>query len=147
MSTYQKALEIATFAHNGQKRWNGSPYINHPIEVSNMVNTEEEKIVALLHDTLEDCADKVGPKTFIIEGFSDNVINAIFVITKSPAENYLSYILRVKANNISRIVKMADLTHNLSDLDAKHHKSMKDKYELAYYILSHKTQNEGVLNV
>ena len=48
------ALKIATEAHKGQVDKAGVAYIEHPKFVANLVNTEEEKIVALLHDVIED---------------------------------------------------------------------------------------------
>lgn len=54
------ALGFATEWHEGQKRkYTGEPYINHPIEVMNIVksvpHTEEMLITALCHDLIEDC--------------------------------------------------------------------------------------------
>jgi (p)ppGpp synthase/HD superfamily hydrolase len=48
-----KAIEIAKTAHVGQVDKAGKPYINHPLHVMNSVDTLEEKIVAVLHDTIE----------------------------------------------------------------------------------------------
>ena len=52
MNKYELALKIATEAHKGQVDKAGVPYINHPLTVASLVDTEEEKIVALLHDTI-----------------------------------------------------------------------------------------------
>jgi len=49
-----KALEIAYKAHIGQLDKGGSPYILHPVRVALHCQTEDEKIVALLHDVVED---------------------------------------------------------------------------------------------
>ena len=54
MFTVEKALEIATIAHKGQTDKAGKEYIYHPIMVAFSVKTKEEKIVALLHDVVED---------------------------------------------------------------------------------------------
>lgn len=55
-----KAYEFAKKAHEGQKRkYTLEPYINHPIEVMQIVSTvphtEEMLAAALLHDVVEDC--------------------------------------------------------------------------------------------
>lgn len=57
----EKALNFATEAHGsiGQTRkYTGEPYINHPIEVMEIVrtvdHTDEMLAAALLHDTIED---------------------------------------------------------------------------------------------
>ena len=54
MNDVEKALHIAKKAHVGQIDKAGCEYINHPIHVADSLNTEEEKIVAYLHDVLED---------------------------------------------------------------------------------------------
>ena len=52
----EKALILAAKAHTGQVDKGGAPYILHPIRVMLACEGEKEKIVALLHDTLEDTA-------------------------------------------------------------------------------------------
>ena len=54
MSLLQKAEEIARDAHAGQFDKAGQPYINHPIAVSEAMPTVKLKIIALLHDVVED---------------------------------------------------------------------------------------------
>nr|WP_200931688.1 HD domain-containing protein [Paenibacillus sp. Leaf72] len=49
-----KAIEIAAKAHEQQKDKAGHPYILHPLRVMLSLNTEEERIVGVLHDVLED---------------------------------------------------------------------------------------------
>lgn len=49
----EKALEIALKAHRGQVDKGGKPYILHPLAVMMRMETEEEQIVALLHDVVE----------------------------------------------------------------------------------------------
>lgn len=54
------ALGFATEAHKGQvRKYTGEDYINHPIEVMNIVKTvvhsESMLAAALLHDCVEDC--------------------------------------------------------------------------------------------
>ena len=53
-SLLEIAIQIAAAAHAGQKQKNGQPYILHPLRVMMRVHTEDEKIVAILHDVLED---------------------------------------------------------------------------------------------
>ena len=55
-----KAYQFAKKSHEGQKRkYSGEPYINHPVEVMQIVSTvphtEEMLAAALLHDVVEDC--------------------------------------------------------------------------------------------
>lgn len=51
---YDHALRIAIRAHEGQKDKSGREYIMHPIRVAERCKDPRAKIVALLHDTIED---------------------------------------------------------------------------------------------
>ena len=51
----EKAIKIAVEAHTGQVDKGGNPYILHPLRVMLSRNTEEERIVGVLHDVVEDC--------------------------------------------------------------------------------------------
>lgn len=53
MSTLQRAIEIATLAHQGQVDKSGNDYIGHPLRVMEMGRTEDERIVGVLHDVVE----------------------------------------------------------------------------------------------
>jgi (p)ppGpp synthase/HD superfamily hydrolase len=50
MASIEKALQIAAQAHEGQKDKDGQPYILHPLRVMNAVESEAEKVVAILHE-------------------------------------------------------------------------------------------------
>lgn len=128
-----KAYEIALAAHEGQTRWGGEPYISHPLAVSKMVMTPEEKVVALLHDVVEDT--DVTLEDLEQHGFGDRIIRAVDALTHREGEEYYHYIERLSGNDIAIEVKLADLRHNLSDLDAKKHKGMINKYKLAELFL------------
>lgn len=52
------AIALASEAHQHQKDKLGEPYILHPIRVMMRCDTDEERIVAILHDVLEDTADR-----------------------------------------------------------------------------------------
>jgi len=112
MSTLSKAIEIATKAHEGATDKYGSPYINHVTRVMNMGQTDNEKIVGVLHDVIEDT-----PWTFEDlekEGFSKDVIDALKCVTKtSEDEDYEEFITRVKINPLAVKVKLNDLTDNM----------------------------------
>jgi len=107
----RKAMEIARKAHAGQVDKGGKPYIQHPIAVAEMVSTEDEKVVALLHDVVEDT--DITLDALSDEGFPIHIIKAIGAITRQKGENLISYISRVKKDPIAREVKKADLKHNM----------------------------------
>ena len=122
----KKALEIATAAHAGQKRWGGEDYITHPIAVAESLDFEEGQILGLLHDVLEDT--KVTSNELADE-FGEDIVFKLMVLTKQEGEEYYSYIQRVAAGpHICPHVKLADLEHNLRDLKPG---PRKDKYQLA----------------
>jgi guanosine-3',5'-bis(diphosphate) 3'-pyrophosphohydrolase len=50
----ETAIFIACKAHQGQNDKGGQPYILHPLRLMNSLATLDEKIVAVLHDTIED---------------------------------------------------------------------------------------------
>ena len=59
-----RAFEYASKLHEGQFRQSGDAYISHPIAVAEIVaglELDTDAIcAALLHDTVEDCADKTN---------------------------------------------------------------------------------------
>ena len=108
-----KAIEIAASAHSMQKDKGGSPYILHPIRVMMSLNTEEEKIVGVLHDVVED-AEEWDFDRLREEGFEEGIISALESVTKqSDAEDYDAFIERAGRNAIGRNVKIADIKDNL----------------------------------
>jgi len=128
-----KAYEIARDAHNGQKRRGGEPYIIHPVAVAEMVDTIEQKQVALLHDVVEDTS--VTLKQLRGYGFRSTVLRALDHLTHREGEVYHDYIARLANDPLAIVVKIADLTHNLSDLTVEKHKSRITKYRLAEMFL------------
>lgn len=65
----KKAYQIAKQAHEGQFDKGGQPYFLHPLAVSEKVQSEDAKIVALLHDVIEDTT--VTIEDLQREGFSE----------------------------------------------------------------------------
>lgn len=133
----RKAMKIAFDAHNGQMDKSGIPYIYHPIHLAEQMETEEECIVELLHDTVEDTN-----VTFeqLEKEFSTAVIQALKLLTHDKSIKYMDYVKNLKDNPIARKVKLADLRHN-SDPTRLEHLAEKDKkrnqkYREAIEILS-----------
>jgi (p)ppGpp synthase/HD superfamily hydrolase len=125
-----KALEIAKIAHFGHFDKAGVDYINHPLAVASMVELENEKIVALLHDVVEDSSFTFHDLEK--EGFDSDIILAISLITKKKDDDYSEYLHRVKGNPLARVVKIADLKHNM-DLSRLKYVSNKDMTRLNKY--------------
>ena len=136
----EKAIQIAVTAHSGAKDKGGKPYILHPINVMMRVEKEDEKIVAILHDVVEDT-----DWTFDAlreEGFSEIIIEALKSVTKhNENEDYEEFVKRSLNNDIGRIVKIADLKENLDisrigDLNEKDILRI-NKYKKALKVLNH----------
>jgi (p)ppGpp synthase/HD superfamily hydrolase len=108
----EKAIEIAQVAHKGVKDKGGHDYINHPIRVMHAMSNDQEKIVAILHDVVED-SDWTFER-LKKEGFEDSVIESLRCVTKySEEEDYQEFIKRAATNKIATKVKMADIEDNL----------------------------------
>ena len=105
-----RAIEIAKTAHEGQVDKGGHPYINHPLRVMNNLETVEEKIVAVLHDAVEDSDLQI--EDLRTEGFGEEILLAIAAITKLEGEKRKDYLKRVELNKIALRVKIADMSDN-----------------------------------
>ena len=127
------AKALAAYAHQGQKDKAGKPYIFHPLAVAEKMEGETEKVVAVLHDVMED--SNVEFMT-LYNLFGYDIANAVKALTKESWEPYMVYIQRVGENPLARKVKLADLEHNM-DLGRLHSITDKDrerteKYKKAY---------------
>ncbi len=133
----KQAMRIAYEAHKDQFDKNGYPYIHHPLHLAEEMDTEDEIIVALLHDVVED--SKISIKQLKEAGFSDEVITAVSLLTKPKETDYFDYVRQIASDPIARKVKMADLMHN-RDLSRLSRVTEEDwqrakKYEKAYNLL------------
>lgn len=134
----EKAIFIAVNAHKGQVDKGGNPYILHPLRVMVSVKTIEEKIVALLHDVVED--SDITIDQLRNEGFSESTLDAIQLLTKTPDCTYENYLQRIKSNSLALEIKKADLNDNLdnsrlSELTPSDYKRI-DKYKKALNLLN-----------
>lgn len=108
---YDHALRIAIRVHDGQKDISGREYIMHPIRVAERCKEPKAKIVALLHDTIEDT--DVTPEYLRSEGFPEEIISAVLSVTKQEGESYEDFVYKASENAIGREVKIADLEDNM----------------------------------
>lgn len=129
-SMFDLALSIAKKAHKGQYDKAGVDYIEHPLFVASLVDTEEEKAVALLHDVLED--SPYTAEELILAGLPETVVSAVQILTKKKGQDYQQYLELVKSSPIARRVKLADLKHN-SDLSRLATVTEKDLERLEKY--------------
>ncbi|MCG7407382.1 GTP pyrophosphokinase [Paenibacillus sp. ACRRX] len=112
MNNISKAIILATKAHDGQVDKGGNPYILHPLRVMLKMKSEEEKIVAVLHDVLEDT--ELNSKELLELGLSEDTVFAIECLTRHKDESYIEFIQRLKSVPVARSVKIADIMDNMN---------------------------------
>ncbi len=132
-----KAAKICVTKHAGQRDKMGCAYFQHPMRVAMRCNTNDEKIVALLHDSIEDT--DVTAEDLLAAGFPQYIVDGILSVTKRDGESYEDFVARAKQNPLGRVVKLHDLEDNLdifrlSELDAAMTKRY-NKYLRAYRCL------------
>ena len=137
MNDIERAIIIAVNAHQGQKEKAGTPYVFHPLGLMLKQNSQEARIVAVLHDVVEDTDINLA---YLAEaGFSDSVLCAIELLTHDKNTEYMDYIEALSHNSIAKSVKLADLADNL-DISRIPNPTEKDyqrleKYKKAYKFL------------
>ena len=111
--TIEDAVALAALAHRGQTDKAGKPYILHPLRVMLSLPDETARIVAMLHDVLEDTAVTVADLREA--GYSDEILNALDALTRKSSESYEEFIDRAGAIPLARRVKLADIADNLDE--------------------------------
>jgi (p)ppGpp synthase/HD superfamily hydrolase len=106
-----EAIALAAQAHLGVMDKSGQPYILHPLRVMFRCETDIERIVAVLHDVVEDTGRTFDDLRKL--GYSEEVIAALDCVTKHEGENYEDFVRRAAANPIARNVKIADIEDNM----------------------------------
>lgn len=106
------AISVALQAHKGQLDKGGHPYILHPLAVMNRVESMEEKIVAVLHDVIEDSEVTIEELRGL--GFSEEILTAIQLLTRSTEDSYEEFIEKTTRDRTARNVKIADVQENMN---------------------------------
>ena len=134
---FQIALELAVEKHKNQTDKAGNPYILHPLHVMENVNSKEGKIVAILHDIIEDT--DITENYLLKIGLSKRIVDAVVALTRSEDMDYQEYIKNLSSNPLAKEVKLADLEHNmdLKRLPTLEEKDLERnrKYQSAYHYL------------
>lgn len=111
MTDLENAISLAVGAHKGDTDKGGNTYIRHPLRLMEQMDTEQERIVAVLHDVVEDSDCEL---TEIEADFGTEVRDAVSVLTKPDEGDYLTeYIPEIAGNRLAQKVKRADLRDNL----------------------------------
>ncbi|HNQ49230.1 MAG TPA: bifunctional (p)ppGpp synthetase/guanosine-3',5'-bis(diphosphate) 3'-pyrophosphohydrolase [Hydrogenophilus thermoluteolus] len=136
------AVHFAAWAHEGQKRASGEPYVTHPIavaEISAQWHIDDNGIIAaLLHDVIEDCGVK---KHEIAHRYGTTVAELVDALTKleklesqtveeAQAQNFRKMFLAMARDVRVILIKLADRLHNMRTLSAlKSHKRRRIAHE------------------
>ena len=103
------ATLVAKLAHCGQTDKSGEPYINHPITVATYLEDPKLKVIAVLHDIIEDTCVTYED---LYSVFGKETADHVLLLTRKHDEDYFEYIDRVKKDPVATKVKLADLHHN-----------------------------------
>lgn len=109
------AIALAALAHRGQlyPSIETESYILHPLRVMLAFVEPVDQMTALLHDVVEDT--DVTLLDLETAGYPTELVHAIDILTHRRDEPYDGYIERVAGNDITRRVKMRNLTENLAN--------------------------------
>lgn len=128
-----EAYYYADKLHEGQMRQSGEPYISHPVAVARIVaelGLDTDSIcAALLHDTVEDCAEKTSLEV-ITKMFGKEVAMLVDGLTKiiqvqvadkeeAHIENIRKMLLAMNKDIRVIFIKLCDRLHNMRTLSAK----------------------------
>lgn len=106
-----KAESLAKKQFDGKVDKGGQPYFYHLQRVAEKMTNDNEKIVAYLHDIIEDTEIDFQ---LIYNEFGFVIAEAVDLLTKKPNDLYIDYIIRISGNIIARKVKIADIEDNIN---------------------------------
>ena len=142
IKTLAQAISFAAKKHRTQKRKgaDGEPYINHPLEVLNLLtnvgNVEEYDVLiaAVLHDTIEDTETT---KEEIAELFGENVCRMVLELTddKSLPKAERKQLQIEHAPHISvgaKQIKLCDKISNIRDISGNPPRDWSKKRRIEY---------------
>lgn len=112
MSTLERAIAIAAQAHAAQRDKAGDPYILHPLRVMLRMSTPAERIVAVLHDVVEDSDWTLD--ALRAAGFGPAIVDAVDALTRRDEETYDAFVRRAGRDLLARRIKFADLEDNMN---------------------------------
>lgn len=141
MKQLSKAISIAAKAFENTLDKGGTPYILHCLHVMNGVRHlgEMAMIAGVLHDLAEDCEDWTFER-LSSEGFSQEVIVILQLLTHREGTPYMDYIKALAVHPLAKAIKKADIEHNtqITRLKGIRKKDLDrmEKYHIAYLYLN-----------
>jgi len=113
MQQLELAERLARRVHDGQVDKAGEPYVGHCDRVAAKLTNERAKTVAWLHDVLEDTEVSEAD---LRQQFDGETVDAVVALTNFDGESKEDYYARVRANDLARQVKHADIHDNLDPM-------------------------------
>lgn len=114
MTILELAESIARRAHAGQREEStGDDYIKHIERVVGLVEGDDAKAVAWLHDVIEDTP--MGAIALRFAGIPGPIVEAVIILTRADDETYEVYIQRIQesGDELAIAVKIADLRDHM----------------------------------
>ena len=111
------AIEFAIAALAEKTDDKGSPYINLALRVMEKMDTEEEKMAAVLHDVVEDT--EITLQDLCDAGFSREVVETVEILTKRLDMTYFDYIDDIRWSEMASKIKIAEIEDNLDIMRVK----------------------------
>ena len=146
-----KTLELVLRVFDEKVDKGGLPYTNHLFKVYIGLSDYNEKIIALLHDIVEDTDITFSDLRDF--GYDENIIVPLTYLTKNKGEYYPDYIDRIiSSNNIHALnVKLVDLKHNMDISRIKNptindYERISKRYEVAYFKIKNKIDEMEINN-
>jgi len=136
--TLEDAIILATEAHRGQLDKNHSPYILHPLRVMLAMSSDLHKMIAVLHDAVEDGG--ITLQDLAGQGYPNEVVKGVKSLTKKENQSYDDYLAGVMENPNAIPPKIQDVKDNFSlmrliHLDAETVQRLTKKYTKALQVL------------
>lgn len=133
MTMLERAIGLALAAHAGQTDKAGKPYILHPLRVMLALPDDEAmRCAGVLHDVVEDTECDLDA---VKRATSHEVATLVACLTRKSGTTYRDYIGNFQHYARARLVKIADVSDNLSRVeqlkDAEEQKFFKRRYTRA----------------
>jgi (p)ppGpp synthase/HD superfamily hydrolase len=110
--TLPKAVAIATVCHGNAEDKGKNSYIRHPLRLIEKQETEDEMMVAVLHDVVEDTFLTLNDLEEL--GFTASQLKILDALTKKPGPDYNheAYISNIEHSPVATRIKIDDMEDN-----------------------------------
>lgn len=111
MLTLSDVIVFAAQKHGKQRDKGGNTYLLHPLRVMLGMETEDEMVVAILHDVLEDTDAK--EEDLLNLGCTETQVMAVKALTRMAMQSEDEYLTEIMKSTVARKVKIKDIEDNM----------------------------------